>query len=60
MKIEFYKKKTGRVLHDTDYCFFVMNNKVYCDTGESYESQEATICFDDFVKRRPDIDWRPV
>jgi hypothetical protein len=59
-QIEFYKKDNGEILENTDDMFFVMNNEVYCDNQQCCESQEATIGFDDFVKKRDDIGWRSV
>lgn len=58
MKIEFFDKSDGVALTDTDDIFFVMNNEVYCDNNFYSESQEATLMFEDFVKKREDIGWR--
>lgn len=58
MKIVFYKKSDGCDMKETDNHYFVMNNEVYRDNYESFESQEASIGFDDCIARCPDISWR--
>lgn len=60
IKIEFFIKKSGTVLTNTDDEFFVMNNEVYRDNQYYTESQERTVMFEDFIERRPDIGWRVV
>lgn len=57
MKIEFYVKATGEVVPGDNW-FFVMNNEVYSDNGQTCESQCAVVGFDTFIRRRPDIGWR--
>ena len=58
MKIEFFNKETGEKIPSGDH--FVMYNRVWCDNYESYESQEPTVCFDDFIKECPTTGWRVV
>lgn len=60
MKIEFYYKDTGEVLQKTNDEFFIMNDEVWCDNGYSCESQEPSVCFDDFIVHKPHIGWRVV
>ena len=56
--IEFFEKKSGRILPSNDI-YFLMNNKVYCDNGYTTESQEQTVMFDDFISDCSDtIGWR--
>ncbi len=57
MRIEFYKKDTGEAVPTGDY--FVLNgNEVWCDNYEYYESQSASIGFDDCVVKCDQIGWR--
>ena len=57
MKIEFYNKETGEVVPTGDY--FVLNgDEVWRDKYEYYESQEASIGFEDCVRECKDIGWR--
>ena len=58
MGIEFYIKETGETMEDTNDYLFVMNDEVYCDNCQTYESQAAVISFEDCIKRRPDVNWR--
>ena len=62
MKIEFYHRETGDAIpkHHTDDWYFVMNDKVYKDSGDFFESQEATVSFDTFAVPCPAIKWRVV
>lgn len=60
MKIQFYRKDNGTILTDTDDFYFVMNDEVYCDNGKSYESQEPTVQFEDFIMKCPELGWRIV
>jgi len=60
MKIEFYFIESGDVLAAPNDTFFVMNNCVYSDNFKTTESQEVTVGFEDFIKERPDLDWRCV
>ena len=57
-KIEFFIKNSNKILSDTDDYYFIMNNVVYCDNNEMYESQSAVIGFDDCIQRRDDIGWK--
>lgn len=56
-RIIFYVKATTVVLENTDNYFFVMNDKVYCDSNLVTESQAEAVSFEDFIKPRPDIGW---
>ena len=60
MEIEFYRKSTGEAMPKdySDDWLFVMNDKVYTDNDASFESQQATVSFDDFIKECPDMGWR--
>lgn len=58
MNIEFYIKETGEIIEQPDCHFFVMSNEVYCDSGFSTESQEATVTFEDFIKECPHVGFR--
>ena len=58
MEIEFYNIESGEVIPSGDH--FVMYNRVWCDNYESYESQEPTVSFDDFIVEQPHIGWRVV
>lgn len=59
MSIEFFMVATGTLVGiDSRNWLFVMNDKVFCDNGRSFESQEATVSFDTFITERPDIGWR--
>ena len=58
MKIEFFNKETGDILMNTDDWYFVMNNEVYRNNDVYYESQEASIGFDDCVFKVPRVGWR--
>ena len=56
-KVVFCSVLTKTVIKDSDDYLFVMNNKVYSDSGYYCESQEQTVQFEDFIKERPDLDW---
>ena len=58
MKIEFYQIDDGVILNDTNDYYFVMNNEVYSDNNNTYESQCAVVSFEDFIIRRANIGWR--
>ena len=60
MEIEFYKEITGEILEGTNDWFFVMNDEVYRNNGETCESQAAVVGFDDFIIKCPDIGWRVI
>lgn len=62
MKVEFFNKKNGSVYlsETTDWCYFIMNNEVYCDNQRSYESQSNVVVFEDFIERCPHVGWRIV
>ena len=61
MRIEFYRKDNKEVIPSrvSDDYYFVMNNKVFKDNGDFYESQQETVNFDHFVVECPGIGWRP-
>lgn len=59
MHIEFFFKETGDILIDT-CVYFVMNDEVYADNGETYESQSSVVGFEDFISECPNIGWRVV
>ena len=56
--IEFFNRITGASIKPAGH--FVMDNVVWRDNFESYESQSAAVGFDDFVVECPDIGWRVV
>lgn len=59
MKLEFYNLESGEPYSvDGNYFFVDAWGEVYCDNGESYESQSATIDFEAFVTLRADVGWR--
>ncbi len=58
MKIEFFNKKTGEVIKNTDDYYFIMNGEVFIDSEVTYESQCAVIGFEDCIKKMPGIGWR--
>ena len=58
MNIQFIRKKTGEILRDTDDFYFIMNDKVYRDNSQTFESQSSVIGFDDCIEEAPDIVWR--
>lgn len=62
MKIEFYDKKTYKVLSDNEAtCYFIMSdNKVYRDNGFGTESQAAYVTFENFIDEAPNVGWRLV
>lgn len=64
MKIHFFYKATGEAIPYPDGCLFVMNDKVFCDNQNFFETQEETVhvkgiaMFDDFIVDHPEIGWR--
>ncbi len=52
--IEFYIKETGEVVDNKYDMYFVRGDtSVWCDNGRSWESQCASISFDDCVMECP-------
>lgn len=61
MNIEFYDINTGEVVDNKYDMFFVRGNgEVWADNGNYWESQSASIGFEDCVVRCPNIGWRVV
>lgn len=63
MKIEFINNKNGDVIREGDpgfWALFIYQNEVYRDNELYYESQEAVVCFDNFIERAPYFTWRVV
>lgn len=61
MRIEFYDVDTGEVLDRPYNTFFVMGNgEVWADNGNYWESQSASIGFEDCIRPCPNIGWRVV
>ncbi len=66
MQIEFFYKASGEVIpkahwtNNSPYLYIDNDGEVFMDNGDSYESQSASIGFNDFVEYRHDIGWRVV
>jgi len=60
IEIEFYRKDTMEVIPkvQSDNWYFVQNDRVYRDSGETSESQEARVGFGDFIVEARKVGWR--
>lgn len=58
MKTEFFIKRTGEILEDTEDYYFIMNDVVYRDNGRTEESQARVVGFYDFIEPLPHVGWR--
>lgn len=59
MKIEFYDVTTGNTIEDKYGMYFIRGNgEVWADNGNYWESQSASIGFDDCIIHCPNVGWR--
>lgn len=58
-KIQFFDKNTGETFVN-NHSLFVMGNEVWGNNGCYYESQEASIGFEDCIKPFPHLGWRVI
>lgn len=63
MRIEFFYKETGKEINPDmvfgdDY--FVMQDKVYRNNQQYFESQPGCVGFFDFIMECPHVGWRVV